>query len=229
MPALRHRSYALPDVVHGADLEHEVMHPLRHRRGGERHGVVPRIRVEERDEQREPGRQLDLDAIGEPHAEQLAVEPFGRLRIHGGEDHVAEALVAGDESGRDERGPEGLRRPLGPVEQLDRHAVRILDAEDALHAARARDVVARVRRREPRLVQRFRQAAQRRLVVHLEPGVREIVARPRMDDDALRLVVDAKGDAAVRSSLGHEQAQRIDHESLPGRDVADLEAEVSEP
>src|SRR5262245_66304862 len=37
-----------PDVVHGTDLEHEVMQPLRHGRGGERHGVMSRIRMEDR-------------------------------------------------------------------------------------------------------------------------------------------------------------------------------------
>jgi len=100
--------------------------------------------------------------------------------------------------------------------------------QHALYAAGTREVVARVRRRKPGPTQLFRQAAQRCLVVHLEAGVHEIVTRTRVDHDALRLVVDPQGEAAVRASPGHEQAEHIDRESLPGRDVADLEAQVPE-
>jgi hypothetical protein len=95
----------VPDVLHGTDLEHEVMDALRQRCRREGHGVVARVGVQKGNAEGEPRCQLGFNPIGKPHAEQFAIEPLGGLRVHRPKDNVAEALIASDKSGRHSSAP----------------------------------------------------------------------------------------------------------------------------
>ena len=209
----------VPHVIHCDDLQHEMMDVLRHRRGCEGHRVVPWVGVEKGYAEGESGCQLGFNPIGETHAEQLAVEPFGGLRIHRPEDDVAEPLVAGDESGGHQRRSERLgRRGRGRrTAPRERRWDPPADARER-YAARARDLATRLGGSEARLGETLGELLQRRF--RSPPRSRRTRDRRAFPDGGRCAAPDrpsAGRDSPSARRSETDEAQDLDREALPCR------------
>ncbi|MPM22576.1 hypothetical protein SDC9_69033 [bioreactor metagenome] len=115
-----------PDVVQGAELDHDVMDPGRVRRDdGQR--VVPGVEVEEVRLER-----LVL-VVRQPEAEHLLVEGHHPRGISGEQHRVPQPQHTGAEAAHRTTGGEGLVGDLGPVEDLDPVALRVEAPQTCAH------------------------------------------------------------------------------------------------
>src|SRR5579863_638941 len=124
------------DVVDGAQLQHEMMQPLRRGKRNQRQGVMARVAMQE-NHRHAHRTELHVDSVADTEAEAFAIETQALLNFRRGHHDVTDALIAGDEtSNRAWRMEWFFELDRWAAEDLTRDAVRIGEANHLGHPTR---------------------------------------------------------------------------------------------